>query len=626
MDEDVSHDYIILQLSEPEHDDTVQRVFQYQVDQHREHVLRVGICREEEHGDDLVGKDEHYNLFGCSNSQVQRHCYVMRRGSLQANEEHLLKVLPNLRELERKKGAPKRVKYAGLMFSGLATAATLPSDVQVSEIATYRNGTFDFTDGVGLISCKLARVVQNQLGLRECPSVFQIRYCGTVTRLDESKKEFICKGVLLVDPDQEDVHAIQMRASMLKTETSVTACEVLGGKLGVIGHSQPSPGRLGQQLLCLLSGTVEDVTLDALQEQHLSLLRNSWHDPVAMAWFAALDPKPAAWRHVRRLLLHEHAQASRPSSLSAAARELTAYKACVASLERHYPQTKKVQIPLAASRTLFGTVWPEQLHHTLGEQQCVVLLEHGPLRPGEVIVSRSPSYHPGDVRVLEVLELPTEHPALRLRNCILFSTQGARPEADKMGGGDLDGDNYLVIWHPELLKYAGALASIQPASYEVSSPTDRDEGPKKAADWIYYAAMTDNAMLGEVESAFYKLAKQFGVQSPEVARLNTLFASLVDRNPTSVERFGELKRRAAAPGRADAQSPCVWELMALKQEIFGVEYVRTRQNPPGPDDFSKFQHALERLADEPGGLATLLSESMKATSCNRRGLQRSRVS
>eukprot|EP00961_Rhodomonas_salina_P203268 2742637-Rhodomonas_salina.1 len=84
-----------------------------------------------------------------------------------------------------------------------------------------------------------------------------------------------------------------------------------------------------------------------------------------------------------------------------------------------------------------------------------------------------------------------------------------------MGGGDLDGDKYLVIWHPELLKYAGALASIQPASYEVSSPTDRDEGPKKAAERFYYAAMTDNAMLGEVESAFYKLAKQFGVQSPE---------------------------------------------------------------------------------------------------------------
>eukprot|EP00961_Rhodomonas_salina_P007424 100344-Rhodomonas_salina.1 len=174
----------------------------------------------------------------------------MRRGSLQANEEHLLKVHPNLRVLERKKGAPKRVKYAGLMFSGLATAATLPSDVQVSKIATYRNGTtFDFTDGVGLISCKLERVVQNQLGLRECSSVFQIWYCGTVTRLDKSKKEFICKGVLVVDPDQEDVHAIQMRASMLKTEASVTACKVLGGKLqGVTGHSQPSPGRLGQQL------------------------------------------------------------------------------------------------------------------------------------------------------------------------------------------------------------------------------------------------------------------------------------------------------------------------------------------------------------------------------------------
>ena len=55
--------------------------------------------------------------------------------------------------------------------------------------------------------------------------------------------------------------------------------------------------------------------------------------------------------------------------------------------------------------------------------------------------------HPGDIRMLLALDIPE----LRgHRNCILFSRKGCRPEADKMSGSDLDGDEMAVTWDERL--------------------------------------------------------------------------------------------------------------------------------------------------------------------------------
>jgi hypothetical protein len=81
------------------------------------------------------------------------------------------------------------------------------------------------------------------------------------------------------------------------------------------------------------------------------------------------------------------------------------------------------------------------------------------------------------------------------------------------------------------------------------------------ADWIYYAAITDNVMLGEVENTFFKLAKKHGVQSSQTSLLNSLFSSVVDRLPTSLETFQRLKNSVAGDFAA---AGCLWEDMALK--------------------------------------------------------------
>jgi len=219
---------------------------------------------------------------------------------------------------------------------------------------------------------------------------------------------------------------------------------------------------------------------------------------------------------------------------------------------------------------LFGAVVPEYLHDFLEEGECVVLLESGPLKctgsqghsTDYVLVSRSPSYYPGDLRVLRVKCLPVNNPILHLRNCILFSTKGVRPDPDKMGGGDLDGDKYLVMWHPLILKYSAALRNIPPADYSAPAPAQKGKKAEQSSDWIHYAAMTDNSMLAEVESTFYKVAKKYGVGSPQITKLNSLFSKLVDRHGASVKDFQKLKVSVADDF---GENLSVWEEMEALQ-------------------------------------------------------------
>jgi RNA dependent RNA polymerase len=66
---------------------------------------------------------------------------------------------------------------------------------------------------------------------------------------------------------------------------------------------------------------------------------------------------------------------------------------------------------------------------------------------GPVMVTKHPVMHPGDVRMLLAVDIPELR---NHKNVILFSQLGDRPEADKMGGSDLDGDEFAVTWDSRL--------------------------------------------------------------------------------------------------------------------------------------------------------------------------------
>ena len=64
-------------------------------------------------------------------------------------------------------------------------------------------------------------------------------------------------------------------------------------------------------------------------------------------------------------------------------------------------------------------------------------------------MTRSPTVHPGDIRVLNAVD----EPALKdYVNVIIFSSKGDRPDQNKMGSGDLDGDIYWINWRKEFVE------------------------------------------------------------------------------------------------------------------------------------------------------------------------------
>ena len=94
-----------------------------------------------------------------------------------------------------------------------------------------------------------------------------------------------------------------------------------------------------------------------------------------------------------------------------------------------------------------------------------------------------------------------------------------------MGGGDLDGDRFLIVWDSRLVKYSDEIQRFEAPEYD----TVYCDSEKRNTDWIHQAAMLDSVMLGAIENSYYALAKEFGVTSDEIHQLNQLFSQLIDR-------------------------------------------------------------------------------------------------
>jgi hypothetical protein len=54
---------------------------------------------------------------------------------------------------------------------------------------------------------------------------------------------------------------------------------------------------------------------------------------------------------------------------------------------------------------------------------------------GKALISRSPSLHPGDVQLVNAVDVPDSSPLNRLHNVVVFSQHGARDLPSMLGGG-----------------------------------------------------------------------------------------------------------------------------------------------------------------------------------------------
>jgi len=85
---------------------------------------------------------------------------------------------------------------------------------------------------------------------------------------------------------------------------------------------------------------------------------------------------------------------------------------------------------------------------------------------GPCLVGRNPSLFPGDIRMVQAVNVPALH---HLRDVIVFSQLGDRDVPSMCSGGDLDGDDFFCIWDKALTPTEW---NIEPMSYTAAKPKE----------------------------------------------------------------------------------------------------------------------------------------------------------
>ncbi|KAJ3200926.1 hypothetical protein HDU82_008502, partial [Entophlyctis luteolus] len=378
----------------------------------------------------------------------------------------------NLRSLS---SIPKMIKYSGLLFTQLSRVQKLAKiNIQVSP-DILRNG-YNFTNGCGFIGLDAAReLLQSVKDISYLPSVFQIRGPGI-------------KGVLLVRWDEGfGSRTILLHHSMVKLQVqlkppekglpAVAPLELNEIKLSVIGVSKLwKPGALNNQVVALLLEV--GVPCDVILEKHRMYVHGAEHCLLDI-WsafdflhvlkedelFASIVGKLAKnaasdkgelrriWMRLKSVLAGELGKWPKKQSVEHAAQTNLSYR-------------YRLFIPIRSSCRIYGVCDPTL---QLKEGSCYVKLNDGKsslVVKGTVAVVRNPCYHPGDIVLLEAVDIPALQ---NYQNCLMYSCHGNRPACDAASGGDLDGDEFLVIWDKDIV------ANIKPkTAFDYRSESMKD--------------------------------------------------------------------------------------------------------------------------------------------------------
>ncbi|KAF2653643.1 RdRP-domain-containing protein [Lophiostoma macrostomum CBS 122681] len=465
---------------------------------------------------------QQYHFFGHSNSQLKTRSCFLYAGS----KGDISKKIEAMGGFSKLKSVDKKAKRIGLLFSSAEMALDLSPD-RCEDIDDVQFNDYIFTDGCGLISQQLAaQLCRNRnivyRGLRYHPSVFQIRYRGY-------------KGVLTVDPTLQRQIQVQFRESMRKFKDASDL------SFSVVDYSKPySFGHPNDEVIILLHalGISQDVLLSK-QKQHLEWLQSVSQGDVRAAF--------QFFSFINRMDLTEKLLFKGFEAISSTAQGLVRQE-YTRMLNKRDEQRCRILIP--KSRLVFGVCDPHSKQGRVGklkEGECFVrITTDGDGKPRtiintEVLVTRNPCLHPGDLQKLKAVDVPE---LSHLADCIVFSTQGKRPSADLMSGGDLDGDKFFVTWDPDIIPRTVSEPAAYPGVKEPPSfKSISDDGRAE------YFARYANASLGRVKNLYLKWARLGNAMSPQCQQLNRLFSQCVDGNRIKVPQDLE------DPPEADTSAP-----------------------------------------------------------------------
>ncbi|KAF2021896.1 RdRP-domain-containing protein, partial [Aaosphaeria arxii CBS 175.79] len=488
------------------------------------------VTRAMEHGIIVAGR--HYEFLAYGNSQFRENGAYFYAPTPSASAASIRKSMGYFDEI---KSVAKYGARQGQCFSTTRYIHTIQG-INVVEIDDVERNGYTFTDGVGKLSPFVAKMAAQELGIPKAfedpPSLYQFRLAG-------------CKGVLAIDPEISG-SAIHIRPSqykfkaenkgfeVIRTSAFATACFnrqliVILSTLGVPNHAFI---RKQQSMMDDLQKATTDkaVAIDRLQRNidfnqttltiAAMILDGFMKDPFVMSLLHL-------WRAYNIKFLKEKARI--------VVDEGAFVLGCVdetATLKGHFNAD---QCRPDATRSEKMDTLPE-----------IFLQISDPTRPhqykivqGECILARNPSLHPGDVRIVRAVDKPALH---HLRDVVVLPQTGDRDIAGMCSGGDLDGDDYIVMWDP---KFLPTTINEEPMDFTPERPLDKDT-PVTTRDLTdFFVTYMKNDSLARIATSHLAQAdyNAEGVRDEKCIQLAKLHSQAVDYPKSGIPAIMNLELR-----------------------------------------------------------------------------------
>lgn len=533
-----------------------------------------------------------YHFLGHSDSQLrEKTCYLMN-----ASRHRIRKHLEKFGDFEEIKDPRLRAKKIGLFFSSFQQSVEL-GEGTYTVLKDIKRGIFErhtFTDGCGFMSQQFVSKIANQLSEVNYPepSAVLVRFQGFEGMLVLKEKltngpalRDVCTNTYGFREGGRNDYQVQFHESMKKFAIPDQAMRQSLSFICIVNHSKPNIiAYLDEKLIMLLVARGVSVTyLKSLQERYYSQLKRMCHDSSTAEYFLRLTG--------RSNLMSEDLPALRRDEI----KEMIDY----IDHTQHEPPRRpvaRIRILVPNARVVFGVCDP---YKRLKYGECYfkpTLLhedEENFVDENEVVVARSPCFHPGDLRVLK---LAHEKPGYEhLKDCLVLPVKGQCPHAFECAGGDLGGSKFFVSWDANLIPKGNVDAcSFLPTKREIISDActrlssyllskfhrrsrkERKESVEELVD--YFAGFTDD-LPRQIDKTFMKLARSRGLSLRQCEQLNKMFYQAVNSTVSKdslQNKLSEFEQKTPTRSKSPADETQTETSGHLKRDIEEEDEEETR--------------------------------------------------
>ncbi|EOA81344.1 uncharacterized protein SETTUDRAFT_99344 [Exserohilum turcica Et28A] len=465
----------------------------------------------------IVVAGRKYEFLAFGNSQFREHgAYFYAPTSSKSADDIRL----SLGQFDHIKTVSKFAARLGQCFS---TTRAMGVTVNLERIPDVERNGYVFTDGVGKLSFFLAQMAAQELGLPNAftdpPTLFQFRLGG-------------CKGVLALDMklNRKEVH---IRQSQYKFQAPYTGLEI-------IRSSYLATPYFNRQIIVVLSylGVQDAIFLRKQQEMMNDYARAMIDEGAALQKLKKHIDMNQTTLTIASMVLDGFMKSQEPFVMSL----LTLWRACTI---KNLKEKARIAIDDGAfvlgcvdeTSTLKGHRNDPQCRQSATRDEKLATLPEIFLQvddtskkgdyiivEGVCILARNPSLHPGDVRIVRAVNVPALH---HLKNVVVLPQTGDRDLANMCSGGDLDGDDYMVLWDRDIIP---EIINVPPMDFKPEKPFETDK-PITAVDMSeFFVTYMKNDSLGQIAHAHLAQAdwNSDGVGSAVCLELAQLHSRAVD--------------------------------------------------------------------------------------------------